>query len=106
MQPLTTISACPADPALGKSITVDFTKGPNPAFTADEGTNITYGSNGAQFSIYNENQAPTMQSEWYLFFGTVEVVVQAAPGVGIVSSVVLESDDLDEIDWVGHPWTS
>lgn len=27
--------------------------------------------------------------------------MQAAPGTGIVSSIVLESDDLDEVDWVG-----
>jgi hypothetical protein len=26
--------------------------------------------------------------------------MQAAPGAGIVSSFVMESDDLDEIDWV------
>lgn len=32
-------------------------------------------------------------------FGHVEYVIQAAPGVGIVSSAVLQSDDLDEIDW-------
>ena len=32
-------------------------------------------------------------------FGHVEYVVQAAPGTGIVSSAVLQSDDLDEIDW-------
>jgi beta-glucanase (GH16 family) len=32
-------------------------------------------------------------------FGRVEVTMQAAPGTGIVTSIVLESDDLDEIDW-------
>ena len=32
-------------------------------------------------------------------FGHVEYVIQTAPGVGIVSSAVLQSDDLDEIDW-------
>ncbi|KAL1306630.1 hypothetical protein AAFC00_005308 [Neodothiora populina] len=32
-------------------------------------------------------------------FGKVEIVMKAAPGQGIVSSVVLQSDDLDEIDW-------
>lgn len=32
-------------------------------------------------------------------FGHVEYVIQAAPGAGIVSSAVLQSDDLDEIDW-------
>lgn len=28
--------------------------------------------------------------------------MKAAPGTGIISSIVLESDDLDEIDWVGQ----
>lgn len=32
-------------------------------------------------------------------FGHVDFVVRAAPGQGIVSSAVLQSDDLDEIDW-------
>lgn len=32
-------------------------------------------------------------------FGKVEVVAKASPGAGIVSSFVLQSDDLDEIDW-------
>lgn len=31
-------------------------------------------------------------------FGRVDVKMKAAPGTGIVSSIVLESDDLDEID--------
>ena len=36
-------------------------------------------------------------------FGRVEIVLKAAPGTGIVSTVVLQSDDLDEIDfeWLG-----
>lgn len=32
-------------------------------------------------------------------FGRVEYTIKAAPGTGIVSSAVLQSDDLDEIDW-------
>ena len=40
-----------------------------------------------------------MQSNFYIFFGTVEVHLRAASGQGIVSSIVLQSDDLDEIDW-------
>lgn len=32
-------------------------------------------------------------------FGKVEVSLKAAPGAGIVSSFVLQSDTLDEIDW-------
>jgi len=32
-------------------------------------------------------------------FGSVSVVMKAATGQGIISSIVMESDDLDEIDW-------
>jgi hypothetical protein len=31
--------------------------------------------------------------------------MKAAPGAGIVSSFVMESDDLDEIDWVRNNQT-
>lgn len=36
-------------------------------------------------------------------FGKVSITMKAAPGAGIVSTLVLESDDLDEIDmeWLG-----
>ena len=36
-------------------------------------------------------------------FGHVDVVLKAAPGVGIVSTLVMLSDDLDEVDyeWLG-----
>ncbi|KAL8703594.1 MAG: hypothetical protein Q9201_003219 [Fulgogasparrea decipioides] len=40
-----------------------------------------------------------MWTNFKFFFGRVEFVVKAAPGTGIVSSMVLLSDDLDEIDW-------
>lgn len=40
-----------------------------------------------------------MNTEFYIFFGTVSVVMKASPGPGICSSIVLLSDDLDEIDW-------
>lgn len=65
--------------------------------------NPTSGSKGAQFSIDQLGQAPTLQSNFYIFFGMIEVTMEAATGQGIVSSVVLESDDLDEIDWVSVP---
>lgn len=43
--------------------------------------------------------APTLTSKFYIMFGHVEFVIKAAPGTGIVSSAVMQSDDLDEIDW-------
>jgi beta-glucanase (GH16 family) len=78
---------------------VDFTKG------ASDDWNITYGTltyddtNGAVYTISKSGDAPTVQSNFYVFFGSVSVVMKAAPGTGIISSAILESDDLDEIDW-------
>jgi Glycosyl hydrolases family 16 len=92
--------ACPPDKALGKTITIDFTQGASDQFSLADGTTLTYGSNGAEFTMNKETDAPTITSNWYIFFGKVDVVMQAAPGTGIVSSFVMESDDLDEIDLV------
>lgn len=50
-------------------------------------------------TIEKESNAPTMGSHKTIFFGRVDVELQAAAGQGIVTSVVLESADLDEIDW-------
>lgn len=54
---------------------------------------------GAVFTINKETEAPTFTSTGYIFFGRVDVVVRASVGTGIVTSFVLQSDDLDEIDW-------
>ena len=68
----------------------------------DAGTTLTYGSNGAVFTIQEETNAPTIKTNKYIFFGRLDVELMAAPGDGIVTSAVLQSDDLDEIDW---EWT-
>ncbi|PWY91816.1 cell wall glucanase [Aspergillus sclerotioniger CBS 115572] len=88
---------CPVDPALGKSASYDFTEGSSSDFTATGSP--TYGSDGAEFTVAKQGDAPLIQSNWYIMFGHVEYVMKAAPGTGIVSSAVLQSDDLDEIDW-------
>ncbi|KND89874.1 putative glycosidase crf1 [Tolypocladium ophioglossoides CBS 100239] len=91
---------CPADPAFGsEGVNCDFTKGACSAFQALEGTTPEYNGNGAVFEIQREFEAPTMATAKYIFFGRIDIVLQAAPGRGIVTSVVLQSDDLDEIDW-------
>ncbi|KAI0540567.1 concanavalin A-like lectin/glucanase domain-containing protein [Xylaria digitata] len=93
--------SCPPDPAVGKenTVTVDFTQGKNSFFKAADGTTINYSSKGAEFSMKKETEAPTVTSTKYIFFGKVDVEIEAAPGQGIVTSVVLQSDDRDEIDW-------
>lgn len=100
-----TAGDCPTKAGLNQAqYEVDFTQ-PGGLEAAMANWTMTSGnasstSNGAEFSIDELGQAPTMQSNFYVFFGLIEVTMQAAPGTGIVSSVVLESDDLDEIDWV------
>jgi len=93
---------CPDDVGfLGTSFKSDFTGGSdaNGSWSGVAYTAIDYGNKGAEFTIAKAGQAPTIQTDFYIFFGKVEVVMQAAPGQGIVSSIVLESEDLDEIDW-------
>ncbi|TVY54859.1 putative glycosidase crf1 [Lachnellula cervina] len=92
-------STCPSDTALGKTVMVDFTLGENSEFSAESGTTITYGTNGAEFIISSDGVAKTIITNDYIFFGKVSVALRAANGTGIVSSFVMESDDLDEIDW-------
>ncbi|QPG97808.1 hypothetical protein C2857_006896 [Epichloe festucae Fl1] len=94
-----TKKTCPAAPALGKSVNCDFSKGPCDIFKQADGTKLDFKDNGAVFSIKTEDNAPTISTGKYIFFGKVEVEVQAAPGAGIVTSAVLQSADLDEIDW-------
>lgn len=55
---------------------------------------------GAEFTIKKKGDAPTLQSNFNILFGVFEVKMKAAPGTGIVSTIVAQSDDKDEIDWV------
>ncbi|KAK0716251.1 concanavalin A-like lectin/glucanase domain-containing protein [Lasiosphaeris hirsuta] len=92
---------CPADPGLEvASYMVDFTEGDDYVSWSSLGTGpVAFTPSGAEFTISRRGQSPTIFTNWYFFFGQVEVHLRAAWGTGIVSSVVLESDDLDEIDW-------
>ncbi|KAI4157967.1 MAG: hypothetical protein LQ342_007861 [Letrouitia transgressa] len=91
---------CPADTALGLTHLFNLTSSTtdDDIWNTTAGT-VNYGDDGAEFTINAKGDAPTIQSKFYLFFGEVEVHLRAATGVGVVSSVVLESDDLDEVDW-------
>lgn len=92
---------CPLDTALGiGNYTIDFTQNimTTRVWNTTAGT-ITYGDEGADFTINARGDAPTVQTNFYIFFGQVEVIMKTSPGVGIVSSIVLESNDLDEVDW-------
>jgi len=97
-----TEKVCPSDAGLAVShFSSDFTQGSsaNASWTAAAYSFINYGPKGAEFTIAKTGQAPTVATDFYFLFGRVDVTMQAAEGQGIISSIVLESDDLDEIDW-------
>ncbi|KAG5984230.1 hypothetical protein E4U55_005588 [Claviceps digitariae] len=93
---------CPANTALGMTINIDFRNGPVNSFAAS-GSPSYSPSDGVSFSVARGGDAPQLQSLFSIMFGRVDITMRAAPGAGIVSSLVLESDDLDEIDmeWLG-----
>lgn len=99
-----TKQSCKPNPALGKTLAIDFRDGESDQFkAAHAGKKISYGKDGADFKIESKGDNPTLQSKFYIMYGHVEAMIKAAPGTGIVSSFVLQSDDLDEIDleWLG-----
>lgn len=92
---------CPPNKGLAASTyTADFTS----ASALDQwevtAGKVPVGPQGAEFTVAKQGDAPTIDTDFYFFFGKAEVVMKAAPGTGVVSSIVLESDDLDEVDWV------
>ncbi|OAA45651.1 cell wall glucanosyltransferase Mwg2 [Metarhizium rileyi] len=88
---------CPPNAAFGKKLaSCNLTRDVCGVFTPTGGT---FGSRGAVFKIDKESDAPTIETPKFIFFGKLDVVMQAAPGRGIITSAVLQSDDLDEIDW-------
>lgn len=91
---------CPNNPAMPKTWNTDFTAGKD-AIKGWKQTagSLTYGPDGAEFIITKKGEAPTIGSSTYLHYGRVEVTMKAAKGQGIISSIVLQSDDLDEVDW-------
>ncbi|KAJ4299573.1 hypothetical protein N0V90_004819 [Kalmusia sp. IMI 367209] len=91
---------CENNPAIAENFESNFKDGESALKgwqQTAKGTEFT--DAGAVFSVKQKGDAPTIQSDGYLHFGYVEVTMKAASGSGIVSSIVLESDDLDEVDW-------
>ncbi|PSR79699.1 concanavalin A-like lectin/glucanase domain-containing protein [Coniella lustricola] len=95
-------TTCPSDPAFGADHTWYFNTSSAPS--TDEWTvtasadAITWTDNGANMTVAEKGDSPTLRSEFYIFGGRVEIWLKVAPGQGIISSVMLLSDDLDEID--------
>lgn len=89
---------CPSDPPLSGNTTANFNQTLDSNLWSSAGGMPAYGNDGGKLTIAHDRQSPTIMSRFYIFFGRVEVVLKAAKGHGIVNSIALISDDLDEID--------
>ncbi|GCE98580.1 transglycosylase [Zygosaccharomyces mellis] len=96
-------TSCSPDPALGTSIAEDFTKNSSWFPYVTGGGLVNYTNDGLSMTLDKRYDNPTLQSDFYIMYGKVEVELKAGPGRGVVSSFYLQSDDLDELDieWVG-----
>ncbi|KAF2868545.1 concanavalin A-like lectin/glucanase domain-containing protein [Massariosphaeria phaeospora] len=91
---------CPNNPALGGNATFNFNATMNEQIWRKKNQGLTEkGLEGTTFTIERSGDSPKMDSTFYMLFGRVEVVMRAANGTGIVSSIMLQSESLDEIDW-------
>jgi hypothetical protein len=85
------------------SFSTQFTseKGLPPGWVKEKSAgNVNYGPSGAEFIMAKHGESPGLNTDFYFLFGYVEVKMKAAPGNGVISTYVLQSDDLDEIDYV------
>lgn len=101
-----TANNCPPDPALSGTFQYDFANGESESFYTDSWwlPFISYDkTDGATFSITRKGVAPTLTSKFYVMFGRFEIAIKTASGTGIISDVILQSDDQDEVDleWIG-----
>jgi hypothetical protein len=95
---------CPSMQALGGNATFLFNKTGIPSngkvwIKSNQGDMGFDQTDGATFTVARSGDSPTVQSKFYMLFGRLEVVMKAAKGLGIVSSAILQSEALDEIDW-------
>ncbi|KAI5456446.1 concanavalin A-like lectin/glucanase domain-containing protein [Mariannaea sp. PMI_226] len=91
---------CPVDPALGTSHFWNFNSTPSGDLWETIVGYVPFDPEvGATLSVKKQGDSPTLRTTFYFFFGRTELWLKASSGVGIVSSMMWLSDDLDEVDW-------
>lgn len=102
---LTLTETCAPIPGITSPIRTDFSKlttedVPKNGWTiANYATFRTDSKDGGIFPIEKRFDAPYIWTTGYFLYGRADVVMQAAPGAGVISSAVLMSDTADEVDW-------
>jgi hypothetical protein len=62
---------------------------------------VNYGKSGSTgLVLAKKGDCPTIETDDYVFFGRFDVKMKSSPGQGVISSIVLQSDVQDEVDWV------
>lgn len=97
-------TTCPDDAALGTTFSQTYNATIKEFdlnyWNITAGTDlITFGNDGAELPITSSKESITVKSNFYIMWGVAEIVFKAAKGTGIISTMILLSDDLDEIDW-------
>lgn len=91
---------CPDMAALGGNSTFHFNEKWDPDMWMQKNAGeVVHRGNSTDLIVKYQGESPTVISNFYIFFGRVEIVMRAATGQGIVSSAILQSECLDEIDW-------
>ncbi|POS72474.1 extracellular cell wall glucanase Crf1 [Diaporthe helianthi] len=96
---------CAPIPGITSPIHQDFTKFSsiedvkNSWTIADYASFRTDSKKGGVFPIEKRTDAPYIWTTGYFLYGHVDVMMQAAPGIAVISSAVLLLDTADEIDW-------
>lgn len=93
-------TGCPNMPALGGNATFTFNDTLYPkVWTKKNQGDAVWGTKGAVLTVARSGDSPQLTSNFYMLFGRFEAVLKTAPGRGIISSAILQSEVLDEIDW-------
>jgi hypothetical protein len=91
---------CPNMPALGGNATFHFNDTLyDKIWTKKNQGKVDWSEKGATFTVDRRGDSPHLTSNFYMLFGRLSVVMKAAPGRGIISTAILQSETLDEIDW-------
>jgi beta-glucanase (GH16 family) len=95
-------SSCAPNPGLSeKSIFVDFTKisALPPGWHTELQGKTEFTDKGLDFHVAKSRDTRNLISDFYIFFGSVELKLRTASGGGLASTAVMQSDIQDEIDF-------
>ncbi|KAK8164201.1 concanavalin A-like lectin/glucanase domain-containing protein [Phyllosticta citrichinensis] len=101
-------SPCPLMPGLNnpREITFDFAQKAKPATTSvggwnalDDSNGVAWTKDGAEFTVSKRGDRPTIELDSYIWYGRVDVEMQAAKGNHVLNAISIVSDTGDEINW-------